>query len=92
MTIATDRWVSRIISKGSDPFGMGRWSYILLRGSKGKKVVVVTAYRVCKAPVSSLGEKTASMQKFRTIAAKFSEEKRNEQPNPHRQFMLKLAI
>ncbi len=50
----------------------------------------VTAYRVCKAPASSLGEKTANMQQFRTILAKFSEEQRDEIPNPHRQFILDL--
>ncbi len=90
LTIVTDRWVSRITSRGTDPFGMGRWSYILLRGNKGEKIMIVTAYRVCKAPASSLGEKTASIQQFRTILAKFNEEKRDEIPNPHRQFILDL--
>jgi hypothetical protein len=82
--------VSRIISKGSDPLGLGRWSYILLKGNSGGKIAAVTAYKVCKAQTSSLGEKTASMQQYRTIAAKLNEEKRTDKPIPHRQFILDL--
>ena len=31
-TIVTDRWTSRIINHGADPHGLGRWSYVMLRG------------------------------------------------------------
>ncbi len=33
-TILTNRWTSRIISRGEDPLGLGRWSYITLRGKQ----------------------------------------------------------
>jgi hypothetical protein len=62
----------------------------LLRGNSGKKVAVVTAYRVCKAQASSLGKKTASITQYCTIAAKFDEEKRTDKPNPRRHFILDL--
>jgi hypothetical protein len=31
VTIVTNNWTSRIIEKGVDPFGLGRWSYFVLR-------------------------------------------------------------
>jgi hypothetical protein len=44
LTIINDNWTSRITSKGTDPFGMGRWSYMHLRGQGGKTILLVTAY------------------------------------------------
>jgi hypothetical protein len=28
-TVITDQWTSRVISSGQDPYGLGRWSYII---------------------------------------------------------------
>jgi hypothetical protein len=29
-TILVNKWISRIVDKGTDPFGLGRWNYITL--------------------------------------------------------------
>jgi hypothetical protein len=32
------------MEKGEDPIGLGRWSYVTLRGKGSSKVTVITAY------------------------------------------------
>ncbi len=55
LTIVTNNWTSRIIERGSDPYGLGRWTYITLRGKNGLKILLVRAYRVCTQALSSIG-------------------------------------
>ncbi len=43
LQLLTDRWVSRLQSKGVDPYSLGRWSYMTLRGQKNKVVTIITA-------------------------------------------------
>jgi hypothetical protein len=43
-TIITNPWASRLIGKGTDPLGLGRWSYCVLRGKHTKKIFIITAY------------------------------------------------
>jgi hypothetical protein len=45
-TIICDNWTSRVIGRGENPHGLGRWSYIILRGRGTKKVAIITAYNV----------------------------------------------
>ena len=33
-TLIVDRWTSRVIKSGMDPFGLGRWSYVFLGGKQ----------------------------------------------------------
>jgi len=47
-TMLCNHWTSRVVEKGADPFGLGRWSYIVIRGQGGIKILLITAYRVCK--------------------------------------------
>jgi len=55
MTLVTNDWTSRIVERGTDPFGLGRWTYFSLR-DKGKiKIMIVTAYRVSQEYLSSVG-------------------------------------
>ena len=51
---------------GSDPHGLGRWTYITLQGKEGRKVVVVTLYRLAQAS-QPLGHRTAYNQQFRLL-------------------------
>ncbi len=37
-TAVTGKWTGRIESSGSDPHGMGRWSYVRLNGKNGRRV------------------------------------------------------
>jgi hypothetical protein len=44
LTAVCGNWISRIIQKGKDPYGFGRWSYVTLRGRSDKKITIITAY------------------------------------------------
>jgi len=44
-TIVCDNWVARILHRGEDPFGFGRWTYVTLRGKGQHKVTIITAYK-----------------------------------------------
>ncbi len=46
-TLVVDRWTSRIIKSGMDPYSLGRWSYVILRGKQDINLCIITAYRVC---------------------------------------------
>lgn len=89
-TIVVDHWTSRVIDKGVDPFGLGRWSYLTLRGKGDKRITLVTGYRVCENTPASAGVKTAFMQQYRGISAKLCAGNKSADPNPRRQFILDL--
>jgi hypothetical protein len=90
LQILTDRWVSRLKDKGMDPYGLGRWSYMILNGRGNKSIAIITAYRPCSDTPSSAGNKTVYMQQFCTLLAYNNSIKSLATPNPHRQFTLDL--
>ena len=45
MTIIRGNWSSRICKSGEDK--LGRWTYIMMQGKKGKMIKIYTVYRVC---------------------------------------------
>ncbi len=90
LQILTDRWVSRLKDKGMDPYGLGRWSYMILNGRGNKSIAIITAYRPCSDTPSSAGNKTVYMQQFRTLLTYNNSIKSLATPNPHRQFTLDL--
>ena len=57
----------RIVKRGSDE--MGRYTWIQLNGKNNKKVIIITAYRVCKAG-NSIGTHTAHMQQVKHLLQK----------------------
>jgi hypothetical protein len=57
-TIICGKWATRVLEKGKDHLGLGRWSYITLRGKKGRRLTIVSAYN---CGISS-GAKTACQQ------------------------------
>jgi len=85
-TILCDNWISRIISKGEDPLGLGRWSYITLCGKGSCLITLVTAYCPSTAP----GETTNYRQQYRTLANIFHRQNLQMSTNPTRQFFLDL--
>jgi hypothetical protein len=48
-TISTivEKWQARVTEHGSDPSGLGRWSYMIMSSNK-KKIAIITAYKPCK--------------------------------------------
>lgn len=47
--VVCGNWVSSVVAKGEDPLGLGRWSYVTLRGKGETKITVVTAYNACQS-------------------------------------------
>jgi hypothetical protein len=91
LTAIVDKWTSRVISKGQDPYGLGRWSYVTLQGKQSSKVTIITAYRVSQKTPSSSGPKSAYMQQYRAIQAEFLwHNKVGAIPDPNRQLILDL--
>jgi hypothetical protein len=90
MTLVTNDWNSRIIERGTDPFGLGRWTYFSLRGKGKIKVMIVTAYRVSQEYLSSVGQKTAAMQQFRHLSQQNREAGMISDPKPKYQFIIDL--
>jgi len=62
-TVILDNWTSRVIDKGEDPLGLGRWSYVTLRGKGDRKLTVVTAYNA----TISQGDATNFKQQSRVL-------------------------
>jgi hypothetical protein len=61
-----------------------------LTGKANKKIVFVTAYRVCNTTTASSGDCTSYMQQFRTLLAYNNTKKISTPQKPHRQFVLDL--
>jgi hypothetical protein len=80
VTMTYNHWTSRVIEDGVDPYGLGRWSYQVLRGKGGIKLLIVTACRVCKQTVRSAGHKTAIAQQFRQLSVQFREADHTHDP------------
>ena len=87
-TLIVDRWTSRVIGSGMDPHGLGRWSFVMLRGKQDINICIISAYRVCDDKYT--GSKTAYQQQKRQLSAMFRKQKRITTPNPNRQFVLDL--
>ena len=63
MTGVMGKWSSRFTDKGTDT--QGRWSWIILNGRGNKKILIISAYRVCRNTPASAATGTAYMQQYR---------------------------
>jgi hypothetical protein len=90
LTAVVDRWTSRVHSKHQDPYRLGRWSFVTLRGKQDTLITVISAYRVSQKSSSSLGVKTAYMQLYRALQAQLLEKEVLSAPEPNKQFILDL--
>jgi len=57
---ASGRWASRVKNYGND--NMGRWSWMDMRGKKGRLIRVISAYRVSQDSYKQAGETTSCKQ------------------------------
>jgi hypothetical protein len=89
-TVVCDKWTSRVMETGEDTYGLGRWSYVILRGKGTTKVAVITAYNVSQKSHIIHGEKTAYKQQLRLLTNLYHHHKIQAAPHPHRQFILDL--
>lgn len=53
ITYVRGNWAGRVISQGQDE--LGRWSYVICEGKKGRKILFLTFYRVCKKTTETGG-------------------------------------
>jgi len=88
LTAVTNARTSRVAEKGVDPYGLGWWSYITLKGKQQKLVYIITVYRVCDNKDS--GPKTAYRQQFRQLSKAFQKQKKTLIPDPYRQCIIDL--
>jgi hypothetical protein len=85
-TIVTNGYTGRIASSGSDPRGLGRWTYVRLKGKNNSRILVVTIYQVCKTTIHSAGDSTAFSQQWNLLRADGQ-----DRPNPRAQFCTDLS-
>ena len=64
--VALNKIVGRMEKYGKDPSGLGRWTYMTLQGRKGRKVVIVTSYRLSQNSQPD-GYRTAYNQQYRVL-------------------------
>jgi hypothetical protein len=88
LTSLMDRWSSRRQSKGVDPIGLGRWSYITLRGKTDTIITLIPAYRVSQKSPGAVGPKTAYMQQYCTLLEKWNKLGVSAKVEPNRQFII----
>ena len=78
--ITRGRVTGRIIKRGMDD--MGRFIWMILKGRNDKKIMIITAYRVCKAG-PNIGPHTDHMQQVKKLLLKGV-----VTPNPRRETLL----
>jgi len=83
MTLALGKWASRVIDQGRDK-QLGRWSYLELVGQYGKRLIVVSTYRVCVQEFDATSN-TVTTQQHRIL-----QQLGNTSPNPRKQFIRDL--
>jgi hypothetical protein len=85
-TAALGNWSHRVVGRGRDPTGCGRWSYVIY-GEKGSKLITyVSVYRVCNQ--TNPGDTMACIQQYQIHY--FDESARVGSINPHIQTMVDL--
>jgi hypothetical protein len=89
-TMICDNWTSRVLGRGEDPHGLGRWSYMILRGKGTTKVAIITAYNVSQKYHLEHSERTAYKQQYRLLSAAIRNDNLPIAPNPRRQFIMDL--
>ena len=56
-----------ITTSGSDPTGLGRWSYITISGRNNIKLIIISAYRVCQNSIKHTGPSTNIRQHWQRL-------------------------
>ena len=76
----TGKFVGRVANTETDTYGLGRWCYTCISGRYGKKIYIVTSYRVSQESTSK-GETTAHKQQVRLLR-----KREIDNPNPKKQW------
>ena len=85
MMFVTGALKTRLTQDGSDPHGMGRWTYQTFRGKDDIKVTFITAYRVTRQSITTAGSTTSYFQQFHHMRLGG-----NINPNPRKRILTDL--
>ena len=58
---------SGITTSGSDPHGLGWWSYITIKGRDHNHLTIISAYRVCQTSIKNAGPTTNIIQQWQRL-------------------------
>jgi len=83
LTLALGKWASRVISRGHDEL-LGRWSFLELVGQQNKRIMMISAYRVCNQQFDATSN-TVTAQQTRLL-----QQNGVRTPNPQQQFITDL--
>ena len=78
------KMTGRISGFSKDVRGLGRWTYTKYQGREGRKLIVMTAYRVSQQSLTP-GDNTAYNQQYRTLRRQGV-----DQPKPKKTFCADL--
>jgi hypothetical protein len=67
MIAATGTIAARHLESGTDPTGMGRYSFQKITGTNGKKILFIVSYRVCKETIATAGETTSFFHQWHEL-------------------------
>ena len=81
--MATERMTCKVIKKGKDTTGLGRWVWVLIEGKERKKLRIVSAYRPSE---TNNGEKSVMQQHFRYYTKTGRTDKEGNVVNPRKAF------
>eukprot|EP00957_Ditylum_brightwellii_P071931 5467485-Ditylum_brightwellii.AAC.1 len=77
VALICNKWVSHVCNSCSD--ALGRWSYVAIKGKKGRKVTTISAYHVCKNSLDQAGPTTCWKQQWRQLKTKESRIEQDEE-------------
>jgi hypothetical protein len=80
MTTMNGSLATRHLESGSDPTGMGRFSYQSIVGRNNTRIIFITAYRVCFQTINSAGPSTSFFQQWHHLRTNG-----HHDPNPRQQ-------
>jgi len=81
--LALGKWASRVIDQGRDK-NLGWWLYLELVGQYGKRIILISAYRIFAQEFDATSN-TATAQQTRIL-----QQLGNTNPNPQKQFIRDL--
>jgi len=83
LTLALGKWASRVISRGHDE-PLGRWSFLELVGQHNKRIMMISAYRVCNQQFDATSNTVTAQQ------TRIMQQNGVRTPNPKQQFITDL--
>jgi len=77
-------YAARVITTGTDPTGMGRWTYHELIGQRNNRYIIITAYRVGPQQ-PTIGTQTAYTQQYNILLTQ-----NDLHPDPRERFVVDI--